>query len=73
MSENKVAAAFGRVVSRHIWTAWIVGFVFIAQKLFGAIDWSWWAVTCPFWGSGAYILIVFAFVVLLAIAMGDDE
>lgn len=32
--------------------------VFIVLKLIGVIDWSWWWVTAPAWGSVAVILIV---------------
>ena len=30
--------------------------VFITLKLVGAIDWSWWWVTAPFWGGFALFL-----------------
>ena len=26
-----------------------LGVLFVALKLCGVIDWSWWWVTCPFW------------------------
>jgi hypothetical protein len=38
--------------------------VFLALKLTGEIDWSWWWVTAPLWGGIAFLLI------LLLIALG---
>ena len=32
--------------------------VFIVLKLIGVIDWSWWWVTAPAWGSFALVLVV---------------
>jgi hypothetical protein len=32
--------------------------VFIAMKLAGAIDWSWWWVTSPLWGQFAIVFVV---------------
>lgn len=32
--------------------------VFIVLKLIGVIDWSWWWVTAPAWGSAALVLVV---------------
>lgn len=37
--------------------------VFVAAKLFDAIDWSWWLVFSP---TIAYICFVFAIIVLVA-------
>lgn len=34
----------------------LLGVLFIALKLTGVIDWSWWWVTIPFWGGLALIL-----------------
>ena len=50
--------------SSGITTMGLLGVVFVAFKLTGAIDWSWWWVTCPFWGgiatgTIAFILIMF--------------
>ena len=58
----------GRRVGHRVFLAWVVGIVFIIQKLCGAIDWSWWTVTSPFWGSAAYILLALFFVTILGIA-----
>jgi hypothetical protein len=35
----------------------ILGIVFIVLKLCKVIDWSWWWVTCPFWGPAALFII----------------
>ena len=46
----------------------LLGVLFVALKLTGFIDWSWWWVTAPFWGGFAlgfgimlvsYLVIVF--------------
>ena len=34
--------------------------VFITLKLLGKIDWSWWWVLAPVWGSVALIIIILA-------------
>lgn len=36
----------------------LLGVLFVALKLTGFIDWSWWWVTLPFWGLGALVVIV---------------
>lgn len=38
----------------------LLGVVFVALKLVGVIDWSWWWVTLPFWGGPALVLGVLA-------------
>lgn len=38
----------------------LLGVAFVVLKLCGVINWSWWWVTAPFWGSG--VLFVFVFV-----------
>lgn len=32
--------------------------VFLTLKLCGVIDWSWWWVTAPLWGSVAFVVVV---------------
>ena len=32
--------------------------VFLVLKLTGVINWSWWAVTAPLWGSAALVVLV---------------
>ena len=36
----------------------LLGLLFIALKLTNAIDWSWWWVTCPFWGPVAIFAVL---------------
>lgn len=43
----------------------LLGVVFVALKLTGHIDWSWWWVTCPFW-IGLAILLLIGLVALVA-------
>lgn len=40
-------------------TTGLLGIVFIVLKLTNVIDWSWWWVTCPFWGGLALFLTIF--------------
>ena len=35
----------------------LLGVLFIILKLAGLIDWSWWYVTLPFWGSSVILLL----------------
>jgi len=48
----------------------LLGILFVGLKLTGYIGWSWWWVTCPFWGPVAIFLIVFVGVVIFAAAKG---
>ena len=41
----------------------LLGVVFVALKLTGYIDWSWWLVTLPFWGG--FALVAVGFIVFL--------
>lgn len=36
----------------------LLGILFITLKLIGVIDWSWWWVLAPFWGSAALLIII---------------
>ncbi len=36
----------------------VLGVVFVVLKLIGAINWSWWWVTLPFWGGFALVLTI---------------
>jgi len=38
--------------------------IFLTLKLTGHIDWSWWWVTAPLWGGAAFVLALFALIVL---------
>lgn len=44
--------------SEGIGVVGLLGVVFVALKLCGIINWSWWWVTLPFWGGIALILII---------------
>ena len=46
----------------------LLGVAFIVLKLCGVIDWSWWWVTAPFWGSVALVIIflIILFTILIA-------
>lgn len=37
--------------SGGVTTIGLLGVLFVALKLTGLIDWSWWWVTAPFWGG----------------------
>lgn len=45
----------------------LLGVLFVALKLLGKIDWSWWYVTLPFWGG---IVLVFSIIILVLVFMG---
>ncbi|MFU1797477.1 hypothetical protein ACM1RC_26665 [Paenibacillus azoreducens] len=47
------------VSSGGIGVVGMLGIAFIVLKLTGAIDWSWWWVTVPFWGYSAITILVF--------------
>ena len=40
----------------------LLGLLFVALKLGGVIDWSWWYVTMPFWGGIALFLAMLTIV-----------
>ena len=44
----------------------LLGILFIALKLTGYIDWSWWWVTAPLWGG--LVMILAALFVVMTIA-----
>ncbi|OIO69027.1 MAG: hypothetical protein AUJ56_08000 [Zetaproteobacteria bacterium CG1_02_49_23] len=39
----------------------LLGILFIALKLTGVIDWSWWMVTMPLWFGAVVFVAVFIF------------
>jgi hypothetical protein len=54
----------------------LLGCLFVALKLCGVINWSWWWVTAPFWGSLALVAILllgaaalFVFAALLGVVI----
>ena len=40
----------------------LLGVLFVALKLTGFIDWSWWWVTLPFWGGIVLVLLIVALI-----------
>lgn len=42
-------------------TLGLLGIAFVVLKLCGVIDWSWWWVTAPFWGSLAAGMVIIVF------------
>jgi predicted ferric reductase len=51
MSDNKSSSGGG-----GIGVLGLLGVVFVTLKLCGVINWSWWWVTCPFWGGMALVV-----------------
>ena len=43
----------------------VLGVVFVALKIIGVIDWSWWLVTLPFWGGFVLAIPILALLVWL--------
>ncbi len=43
-----------------------IGFTCVILKLCGVVDWSWWWVTAPFWGSP----VVFVAAMVVAVLFG---
>lgn len=49
----------------------LLGIAFVILKLCHVINWSWWWVTCPFWGGLALIVAGFVIYALFAIIAGS--
>lgn len=49
-----------------------LGLLFLALKLMGYIDWSWWWVLCPFW-LGLVLVIIAAILLLIARALETPQ
>jgi len=66
MSENNTSSSSG------IGAVGLLGVAFVVLKLCGVIGWSWWWVTCPFWGglalAAAFLTIFVAGLVVAWIA-----
>ena len=43
--------------------------VFIVLKLIDKIDWSWWWVLAPMWGSFALVFVIFFVVIICYVIM----
>lgn len=46
--------------------AGLLGILFVALKLVGVIDWSWWWVTFPFWIGAVLFVIGVVYIVVVA-------
>lgn len=46
-----------------------LGLLLIGLKLAGYIQWSWWWVLAPWWGSAAFTLVSFASLLSVATAL----
>ena len=49
----------------------LLGIVFIVLKLTGYIDWSWWIVLSPIWGSLLVGILILIFFIWLSNKWGD--
>ncbi len=47
--------------------------LFAGLKLANVIDWSWWLVTAPLWGSAVMGLIMFALAMAFSVFMDKEE
>lgn len=50
----------------------LLGLLFIALKLIGVINWSWWLVTLPLWG-GIAVVIILVLIVFIAAAIVNKK
>jgi hypothetical protein len=50
----------------------ILFLTFMALKVFGITNWSWWWVTSPLWLPPALIIIILIFSLLIALIFGKD-
>lgn len=55
--ENKMSKS-GSSSSSGVGVCGLLGVAFVVLKLTGVINWSWWWVTCPFWGGLAVALAI---------------
>ena len=62
--------ADNNATSGGITGAGLLGVLFVALKLTGVIDWSWWWVTLPFWAGLALLAVFFAGVGLVLVGAG---
>lgn len=52
MSNNSSSSSSG------VGVGGLIGTAFVVLKLCGVITWSWWWVTCPFWGGLVLAMIL---------------
>lgn len=64
-SDNTKAASGG------IGFSGLLGLLFIALKLCGVIDWSWWWVLAPFWIPVALVIVIILVAVVVGIITGS--
>ena len=62
MSDNQVTVSGGGISFAGLLTI-----VFIVLKLTNHIDWSWWWVLAPLWGSVILVLIIVCIAVIVAL------
>ena len=48
------------------WFCRVLFLIFLVLKLTGLIDWSWWWVTAPLWGTVAVVLLIILVMVMVA-------
>ncbi len=48
----------------------LLGVAFIVLKLCHVIDWSWWWVLAPFWGTAALVIAIVPFIILYWVLKG---
>lgn len=59
MSDNSNSSSGGIGLSGVLFV------VFLTLKLTGNIDWSWWWVTSPLWGSFLFFIAIFVIVICI--------
>lgn len=59
----------GKESSSSIGIGGLLGLLFVALKLTGYIDWSWWWVTAPFWIPLAVALTLIFIAVLIKVLL----
>lgn len=60
--------------SSGLGVAGLLGVAFVVLKLTHVIDWSWWWVTCPFWGGVVIVIAIFLIIgIIWLIAEGASE
>lgn len=64
-NSNRKAAGGG------IGSSGLLGILFIALKLCGVINWSWWWVLAPFWIPVVLVIIIILIAVVVGIITGS--
>ena len=71
MTDHTVASA--QASSNGIGALSLLGVLFVALKLTGFIDWSWWWVTAPFWVPVVSVILALSSIVLIAVIETANE